>query len=462
MLLRNVEVGARRVDVRVADGRIAEVGAALPGRATIDGGGSSALIPGLHDHHVHLLATAAARVSVAAGPPHVRTAAELRAALAGAVAVQGWVRAVDYDEAVAGHLDRADLDGLHGARPVRVQHRSGALWMVNSAGAEVLGLDHADLAGIERDARGRATGRLWRADAWLTERIGARAAPDLAGVGRQLAQAGVTGVTDATPSMTDDATALIAAARRDGLLPQRVTLLAADRDRVPNGLTLGPAKLVLADHDLPTMDEIAAHVERARAQGRAVAMHCVTRESLLLALTVLADVGAGSGDRIEHAAVAPPEAAALAASLGVVVVTQPSLVARRGDDYLDRVEHGDREYLWPWASLRNAGVPVAGSSDGPYGDLDPWAGIRAAVERTTPSGRIVGAHERVDPETALAGWLTAADAPGGPVRGVRPGEPADLILLDAPLVEVMADPHPRHVSLTMIGGEIVHQRRGEE
>ena len=44
-----------------------------------------------------------------------------------------WVRAVGYHDTVAGTLDRYTLDALVPHRPVRVQHRSGAEWILNTA-----------------------------------------------------------------------------------------------------------------------------------------------------------------------------------------------------------------------------------------------------------------------------------------------------------------------------------------
>ena len=66
---------------------------------------------------------------------------------------EGWIRGVGYFESVAGELDRARLDRLAPARPLRIQHRSGALWMLNSAAVDRLGLDRWD---------GRAGGRARR------------------------------------------------------------------------------------------------------------------------------------------------------------------------------------------------------------------------------------------------------------------------------------------------------------
>ena len=173
MLIRNTRAWSGELadgpvtDVRITGDRIAERAPGLRaarGEDEIDAAGG-ALLPGLHDHHVHLRALAAARVSVESGPPHVRTAGELATRLRTADASAppgGWLRCVGYHESVAGRLDRWALDRMLAGRPVRVQHRTGVLWVVNSAAVALLGLDACDLPGVERDAAGRPT---WRRSA---------------------------------------------------------------------------------------------------------------------------------------------------------------------------------------------------------------------------------------------------------------------------------------------------------
>ena len=78
-----------------------------------------------------------------------------------------WIRAVGYDESESGALDRGRLDALAPGRPVRVQHRSGAMWVLSSAALEQIGAAESGLAGIERDPGGQPTGRLFpRLDGW--------------------------------------------------------------------------------------------------------------------------------------------------------------------------------------------------------------------------------------------------------------------------------------------------------
>ena len=157
----------------------------------------SALLPGLHDHHIHLFALAAARTSIdlASAP----TAADLDEAVRSAIGSSGgsWLRVVGYHESVHGPLDRHRLDLLAPTRPVRVQHRTGSMWVLNTSGLEQVGPLDGD--GVERGVDGQPTGRLYGMDDVVRQRIELEPV-DLAAAGRELAAHGVTGVTDLTPT----------------------------------------------------------------------------------------------------------------------------------------------------------------------------------------------------------------------------------------------------------------------
>jgi predicted amidohydrolase YtcJ len=325
-------------------------------------------------------------------------------------------------------------------------------------GAERLGLAAADHPGIERAPDGTPTGRLWRADDWLRERLPRSDPPDLAPVGAQLAALGVTAVTDATPDLDDHAMAALAAAVADDVLPQRLTLLGVPLEHPPPGpgIGIGPYKLVLADSGLPMLDDLVDRIREAHASGRSVAVHCVTREALVLLLAALEAAGTRPGDRIEHAALVPRQLVGHLAETGVRVVTQPGFLAERGDDYLRDVPVEDQPDLYRCAGLLRAGVPVALSSDAPYGPLDPWTVLAAAVERRTASGNVVGIGEDMTPGQALTALLSDPADPGGAPRRVAPGESADLLLLDRPLASQLADPPAGAVRRVWVGGRVVH------
>jgi predicted amidohydrolase YtcJ len=384
------------------------------------------LIPGLHDHHLHVRAAAAATGSVNVGPPQVRDSAQLARALAdAAVGADGWVRAVGYHDSVAGPLDRIALDALAPATPIRVQHRSGILWTLNSLGLRRIGLaDHPD-------------GRLRSADTGWTESI-TRRDTELSELGKMLASYGVTGITDATPDLVD-AEALA------GYLPQHVHWLS-------------PGKRILHDDRLD-LDDLTDWVRATHARGTAVALHCVTVAQLVVTVAALREAGPRPGDRIEHAAMVPDDCAADLAALGVTVVTQPNFVAERGDQYLADIPAQELDQLWRVGSLLAVGIPVALSTDAPFGDADPWAAMRAAVHRQTPSGTVLGLAECVSPRTALTMFLGSARDPARP-REVAPGQPGDLCLLTAPRDVVLAELDAALVAATIIGGQVVQAQPG--
>jgi predicted amidohydrolase YtcJ len=473
LLLRDVVVDGRLVDVRTTDGVIVAIDRPLPprpGEQVIDGV-RGALLPGLHDHHIHLVALAAVERAPWVGPPVVNDAREFAAALRRAHAALGhgeWLGAVGYHESVAGPLDRWRLDALVVDRPVRVQHRTGGWWVLNSRGLVHVGLagdgaagdavvsttDPAH-AGVERDDGGRPTGRLQGLDRWLRDRLPPPAPPDLAAVGRRLSRYGVTGVTDATPVGDLGDLGPIAEAAARGALPQRVVvtggprLAAAD---MPAPLARGPVKLLVTDYALPRLDDLVRWMRAAHSAGRPVAVHCVTRAALGLALAAWDDAGALAGDRVEHGSVVPPDLRSRVVANRLAVVTQPGFVEERGDRFLAEVDEDDLPHLYPCRSLIEAGIPVGGGTDAPFGHPDPWRAIASAIERRTAHGAPLGVREAVSPERALALYLTPLEEPGGEPRRVAVGAPADLCLLDRPLSEVLEDPSSSHVALAIHGG----------
>jgi predicted amidohydrolase YtcJ len=455
LTIRDVEVEGRAgLDVRLERGRIAAIGARLPrGGSDIDGHGG-ALIPGLADHHIHLFALAAQRYSVTLD--NVRDAGAFRVRITDALAARtagAWVRVTGYHERMAGDLTRQTLDEIAPRHRLRVQHQTGSLWVLNSlALAAVSGAD--DPPSVERGPDGAPTGRIWRGDAWLRTRIGAEP-PLLAPIGRQLAAYGITQLTDA--SVTTDAAAAhrLAEAHRAGELPQRLTLmsggeLAAPRDGV---FAVGPVKVLLDDHALPDFNDFLARIAQARRWRRAVAVHCVTAGELALTLAAFGGAGAQAGDRIEHGGVIPAEAIAQIRALGLTVVTQPAFVRERGDRYLAEVDPAEQPDLWRCATLRAAGVPVAGSSDAPYASPDPWAAIATAIDRRTSSGQLLGAAERMSAAESLVLYL---GVPSGPAKRVKTGLAADLCLLNVPMRDALASPSAKRVRATFIGGRMVH------
>jgi predicted amidohydrolase YtcJ len=426
MLIRRGSLpDGRAADIRV-DERIVEIADRLDplDAEQVIEADAGAVLPGLHDHHLHLRAMAAALDSLAVGPPEVRTKAQLAQTLRTAEpGPDGWIRAVGYHASVAGELDREQLDTLVAGTPVRIQHRSGAMWILNSAALTRVGLaDHPD-------------GRLHSADDWadaLPRRVTA-----LADITHRLAGYGVTGITDATPDLTAHDVVTLSVAHRRGEITQRLHFLA-------------PGKRILHDDRLD-VDELTGWVADHHDDDVPVALHCVTHAQLVVALVALRSAGGHPCDRIEHAAVVGEDILGDLAEVGVTVVTQPNFVAERGEHYLRDVPADDHSQLWRVASLLRAGIPLAASTDAPFGGMDPWAAMRAAVHRSTAGGDVLGPVECISVEEALQLFMGHPDRPSVP-RTVEVGQPGDLIVLTpgAHLETLASD----MVATTIVGGRV--------
>ncbi len=457
MLIRNADVwGHGRADVRLSAGRIAAIGALDPldGEMLVDAHGG-ALLPGLHDHHIHLAALAVARASIQCGPPVVRDAAALAQALA--VPGTGWLRGIGYHESVAGLPDARQIDAIVPNRPVRIQHRSGRMWLLNSLALEQLLLNAPPPPGLQRQD-GRWTGRLFDEDAWLRDTLGS-APPAFTAVGAELATFGITGLTDMSPANDDAMAAHFAAEHLSGRLPQKIILAGTLALSGPpcDGVTVGPAKLHLHENALPPLDQCEDFLRNAHLQGRATAIHCTTQTELVFALAALRAVGPVAGDRIEHVGIAPDALLADMAAMGLQVVSQPHFIAERGDQYLRDVDARDQPSLYRLASFRRAGMVLAGGSDAPFGSPDPWAAMRAALSRHTRDGLVIGGDEALTAEEALALYL-ADPQDLSRLRGIALGGPADLCLLDRPWTEARTRLDAGDVRMTLIDGAIVRDR----
>jgi predicted amidohydrolase YtcJ len=454
MLIRNADIWrVGHGDVRIADGRIAAIGRLDPreGEPLIDARGG-ALLPGLHDHHIHLTALAARQASILCGPPEVSHAEALAARLS--TPGEGWLRGIGYHESVAGMLNRAMLDAMVAERPVRIQHRSGRMWFLNSRAMDALLNKAAAPPGLDR-----ATGQLFDEDSWLRQALGSTP-PSLAEASAALAGYGVTGITDMSPANDPAMADHFAREQAGGALVQRCLMagrLSLKQATAGPMLRAGIAKLHLHENALPDLDDSIAFVRAAHGQGWPVAVHCATETELVFALAAIEEAGVLPGDRIEHGSVLPEPLADELTRLQLRVVVQPHFIAERGDQYLRDVEPRDIPCLYRLRSLAEAGVVLAGGSDAPFGDADPWTAMRAAMSRQTREGVVMGGQEALTPEAALALFL--ADAEDLPIeRRIAPGAPADLCLLDRPWNQARDRLLADNVRATLVGGAIIHDR----
>ncbi len=437
MLITNVDIGGELSALRIREGRIAAIDKTLTaqdGEPVYDGGGG-ALLPGLHDHHIHIHSLASALRSVPCGPPQIRDEAELIAALQ-STDEKDELRGIGYHASVAGEIDRHWLDANAPDRPVRIQHRSGRLWILNSRAME--------LYGISAPLNGRVL------DQDNVFHRNPQTLPDLSEVRQTLLSYGITGLTEVTPGNGPDAFAHLLGGLDDfNLVVMGIEELGALKDT-----RVGPLKLHYHDHDLPPLDQLTRRIQRAHEHGRAVASHCVTRAELMLNLAAFEAAGVSHGDRIEHAAIAEGAAIEWIKALGLTVVTQPGFLLARAKAYLQDVPSYDHAHLWRVGGFVAADIPLALSSDAPFGPLNPWANMDAACNRPPQ----FGADDEISPEQALALYSKPAGDAGAVPRQLKVGARADLCVLNQPWAVARQNLSAIQVQASWLAGVCAYER----
>ena len=464
MLLKNTEILDSKfkpypTDIRLSDGKVSELGLLAPLRneKVIDGK-QGLIIPGLNDHHAHIVPYAASLNSIKCGPPEVKSPEELILALKNAPGSE-WLRGIGFHESISSEIDGAWLDKYGPNRPIRIQHRSGRLWIFNSLGEALIRERANSLAGQERRRLDQANGKLYDVDELISNLTRAEP-PPLATASQILTSYGVTGINDMTPTNDPDSFKWFNALQIKGDLRQKILMsgrLELSDCRFTDTLAVGSTKVHLHDNLLPDFDEFVDLIKKSRRQMRGVAVHCVTEVALVFTLAAMRASGYSAGNRIEHASVVPTPLIDQLKELDLAVVTQPNFVHEKGDNYLKEIPAKDHDYLYRCRSLIDAGVPLAFGTDMPFGKADPWKAMQAATNRQTLEGHVFNGAESITPEQALGGFLGELGCPNEK-RKVTVGSNADLCLLDAPWCRLRSNLDARHVKLTIIGGEVVYSR----
>ena len=199
--------------------------------------------------------------------------------------------------------------------------------------------------------------------------------------------------------------------------------------------TLGSRTARLLDGsgvEITSAEALCEIVRRAAAAGFPVAVHAIGDRANREALDAFAATRAdwrGLRPRIEHAQCVHPVDVPRFAALGVAASVQYAH-ATSDRDVADRLWGERAAHAYPYRSLLDAGTVLAGGSDAPVEELDPLAGLRAAVRRTDgerPPWRpeqAIGAAAALASYTTAPAWLAGEEG----LRGrLAPGLLADLV-----------------------------------
>jgi predicted amidohydrolase YtcJ len=447
------------------------------------------VVPGLVDAHVHFPSWALARRelrlfgcgSLAEALARVRDAA-------GAVPRGGWLRGRGWrDELWREKPTRQALASVAAGVPVALRAHDGHSLWVNSAALAAAGGDLRVPGGVvETGDAGEPTGILREESAWRLYDTYAAAgrAETLEAMRAALpaaAAAGVTGVHDKDGGR--GAPELFAALRDAGELTLRVwqsmpAERLADGDIAPElddpllrigyvkafmDGTLGSRTARLLDGsgvEITSAGRLAELIRQAERAGFALAVHAIGDRANRDALDAFAAAATpGARHRIEHAQCIAPEDIGRFAALGVTASVQYSH-ATSDRDLVERIWADRVEHAYPVRSLWAAGARLAGGSDAPVEELDPLAGLRAAVLRTDserPPWRpeqAIPAAAALESFTVAPAWLSFDEHRRGRLRA---GFDADLVVLDRdPLADPPASVADARVVATMTAGEWTH------
>ncbi len=483
----------------VEDGRVVAVGTSDEVRRSAPTGAEHRpldgrlVIPGLIDAHLHLPDLTRQREGLDLG--HISSIDELvtvvREWASGhpgrGITARGWDPERSANRAWP---SRHDLDRAERERPVVVVHASGHAGIANTAALERAGVrpGTADPPGgrIGRDPDGRPDGRLF--ESALAEFVGRPddlQLPDAAALGRTVRWCAALGLTTlGAMSVAPEEAATYRAMEAAGTLPLRVRAYlharrwragdrpsfdAADRGRrfaivgvktfadgafgTRTAWLSAPYSDDPGNSGMPVVEEeeLAAIAHAAGEQGLAPAIHAIGDRAVDAAAAALERprADAPAPGRIEHAALTPPATWPALDRVRPVLVVQPGFV---WSDHWLRARLGPERVRWAYAfrTLLGRGLVVAGSSDAPYDPVDPWRGIRAAVERADPAGRSANptAQEALTFERAVQLYTANGGvALGEPGLGtLEAGAPADLVVTTVPTLDAAV-----HAGATSVG-----------
>jgi predicted amidohydrolase YtcJ len=459
----------------------------LPSPETVDLGGRCVL-PGFTDSHVHFPTWALARNdvdlhdcgSLAEALDRVRSAPRTGSWLRG----QGW-RDADWPD---GPPTREALDEIEPQRPAMLISKDyHALWL-NSAALALAGGD-LDVEGgvVVRDDSGEPTGVLYEEAAWRFKGRFVHV-PDAEYVeamrdGVKVAAArGVTCLHDKDGWL--GAIGLWQQLEQQGGLPLRVWQ-STPAERLPqlreldlrSGAgspllrlgylktfmdgTLGSQTAWMSDGSgvvITTSEELEQIVREGAEAGWPVGVHAIGDAANKAALDAFersrdAWEPRGLRQRIEHAQCLAPEDVARFGELGVVCSVQ--FTHAPSDEQLAKRFWPDRlEGTYSFRSLLDSGAVLANGSDAPVEELEPWAGVVAAVLDHWRDDQKLTLEQALHAICVAPAWLSHDERARGTLV---PGRYADLVVLDRdPFACAPEELREAQVVATMLGGRWTH------
>lgn len=469
------------VDLFIADGVIVDIAPAgvLPAHGDVFDADGAWVIPGLWDHHVHVVqwALVAERqpLAIARSAQHAaRIMGEAPVLADGRRVGTGFRDALWPDSPTLEMLDAATGD----VPTYLINADVHSVWL-NSAALRREGHPIDGIGILREEPAFEISRRLNAVDPVAGDRLVAAMAQDAA-------SRGVVGLVDLDMAWNEEAWARRTLAGFDtlrvefGIYPEFLERAVAEGLRtgdVARGAASDLARVgslkVITDGSLGTRTAACSHpypgdphnhgmltvtpadlvalMTRATGAGLSCAIHAIGDVANTHALDAFASTGAWG--TIEHAQLVAHADIPRFARLGVGASVQPEH-AIDDRDMTDSIWAAQTAVPYALRSLADTGARITFGSDAPVSPLDPWAAMAAAVFRTRDGREPWRPEQGVDAATALA-----ASTHGGSTSGARvePGAVADLALVSHdPSAVDESGMRAMGVLATLLGGRLTH------
>jgi predicted amidohydrolase YtcJ len=208
--------------------------------------------------------------------------------------------------------------------------------------------------------------------------------------------------------------------------------------------------------------ELEARILRVAAAGFQPSVHCIGDRACAAVLEAFSKVPRQLRPRAEHLQTLRPRDVPLLKKSGAIASMQPTHATSDGAWAEERLGHGSERQrgAYAWRQALDAGAVLAFGSDFPVEDIDPRAGLRAAVTRKVASGATWMPEQRLRRDEALraftagAAWAEFAETRRG---RIREGFDADLTVFARDVMAVHIDEICSvPVTATVIRGRIVY------
>ncbi len=453
------------------------------------------ILPGFIDAHFHLFGFAESLITLNLEPRNgIYSISDIQKKMREQSQKQPpgtWIRGRGYNEfylAEKRHPNRWDLDSVTTIYPIKLTHRSGRAYVLNSLGLKLVGISKE--AGdppeglIDRNVEtGEPTGLLYGMGDFLGRAIPPLETDQLElGIkmaNRELCALGITSIQDASPRNNLDRWKLIQHWKKEELLKTRVRMMLGkggfeeyqrhrflpqvDEDQI----SIGGVKTIVHETtgqlnpDQFELNETVLSIHRSEFQA---ILHAIESKTIEAACNAVENALQKSPrpdhrHRIEHCSVCTSSLAKRIASLGMMVITQPSFIFYNGDRYLRTVPDSNLQHLYSIRTLMENSIVVAGSSDCPIVPPSPLLGVYSAISRRTNEGDSILLKEGIPPMEALKMYTEYAARAGFEenLKGsITPGKLADIVVLsDDPTKLPVDETKDIQVEMTILNGEIV-------